>query len=94
MRCGAMEIRMKFVQLINQHGLKGMVRANKTGCLDVCELGAAVVIYPDNIWYTQIKIEDVEEIFFTSVLGNKIVDRLYANDATWEKLRKLRKRQS
>ena len=52
-RCGGMDIRMKFVKLINQHGLKGKVRANKSGCLDACELGAVVVIYPDNIWYTR-----------------------------------------
>ena len=36
---GSKEIRMKFVQLINEHGLKGKVRANKSGCLDACEMG-------------------------------------------------------
>tara|TARA_B100000214_G_C23906490_1_gene599125 strand:- start:235 stop:594 length:360 start_codon:yes stop_codon:yes gene_type:complete len=89
-RCGGMEIRMKFVQLINQYGLKGKVRANKAGCLDVCELGAAVVIYPDNIWYTEIKVEDVEEIFITSVIGNKIVNRLHADKSSWKRLKEIR----
>ena len=85
-RCGGKDIRGKFVQLINQHGLKGKVRANKTGCLDVCELGAAVVIYPDNIWYTQVKVDDVEEIFNTSILNNGVVDRLSADHDTWKNL--------
>ena len=78
-RCGGKEIRMEFVKLINQYGLKGKVRANKSGCLDVCELGPAVVIYPDNIWYTKIKIDDVDEIFETSILSDGIVERLCLN---------------
>ena len=67
-RCGGMDIRMKFVKLINQHGLKGKVRANKSGCLDACELGAVVVIYTDNIWYTRVEVHDIDEIFVTFVL--------------------------
>ena len=89
-RCGGPEIRMRFVKLINQHGLKGKIRANKSGCLDVCELGAAVVIYPDNIWYTQVQLEDVDEIFEASILNNNVVDRLVATDDTWEKLKRMR----
>ncbi|SVA77372.1 uncharacterized protein METZ01_LOCUS130226, partial [marine metagenome] len=50
---------MKFVQLINQHGLKGKIRANKSGCLDACEMGAVIVIYPNNIWYTRVSVDDV-----------------------------------
>ena len=90
-RCGGKEIRTKFVQLINQYGLKGKVRANKTGCLDVCELGAVVVIYPNNIWYTRVTIEDIEEIFLVSILNDDIVNRLVANDKTWEELDSIRK---
>ena len=89
-RCGGPEIRMQFVKLINQHGLKGKIRANKSGCLDVCELGAAVVIYPDNIWYTQVQLEDVDEIFEASILNNNIVDRLVATGDTWKKLKRMR----
>jgi len=90
-RCGGMDIRMKFVQLINQNGLKGKVRANKSGCLDACEMGAALVIYPNNIWYTHVSLDDVEEIFKTSVINDKIVDRLVSTEATWRKLQKIRK---
>ncbi len=89
-RCGGMDIRMKFVQLINQHGLKGKVRANKSGCLDVCELGATIVIYPDNIWYTRVKVQDVDEIFVTSIMDNGVVKRLCANEETWKELHEIR----
>jgi (2Fe-2S) ferredoxin len=90
-RCGGKDIRLKFVQLINQHGLKGKVRANKSGCLDACELGAAVVIYPDNIWYTRVSPDDVAEIFKTSILKNDVVERLAATEKTWDELRDIRK---
>ena len=85
-----MDIRKRFVQLVNQYGLKGKVRANKTGCLDVCEIGPNVVIYPDNIWYTGVKVEDVDEIFERSVLNNEVVNRLVASKETWGRWRTLR----
>ena len=90
-RCGGKDVRLKFVQLINQNGLKGKVRANKSGCLDACELGTAVVIYPDNIWYTRVTINDVDEIFETSILNDNVVERLSANEHTWKEMKENRK---
>ena len=89
--CGGNEIRMRFVQLINQHGLKGKVRANKSGCLDVCEIGPVVVIYPQSIWYTGITVENVEEIFEKSIIGNDIVERYVSKEETCELLAQSRK---
>ena len=60
---GGKEIRMRFVELINEYQLKGKVRANKSGCLDVCEMGPAIVIYPLGVWYTNFELSDVDEIF-------------------------------
>ena len=81
---------MKFVQLINQHGLKGKIRANKSGCLDACEMGAVIVIYPNNIWYTRVSVDDVEEIFETSIIKDSIVERLVSTDETWSELKNIR----
>ncbi|MFQ6677137.1 MAG: ferredoxin [Fidelibacterota bacterium] len=89
-RCGGNEIRLKFIQLINQHGLKGIVRANKSGCLDACEMGAALVIYPDNIWYTHVSLNDVEEIFNTTIISDRVVERLAASEKTWVQLKEIR----
>jgi (2Fe-2S) ferredoxin len=88
---GSMEIRKKFVQLINQHGLRGKVRANKSGCLDVCEMGVNLVIYPNNFWYTGVTEKDVDEIFKTSILHDEIVERLAASEKTWTTCEKIRK---
>ena len=87
---GANEIRMKFVQLINEHGLKGKVRANKSGCLDACEMGVALVIYPKGIWYANVIESDVPEIFNESILKNNVVKRLNANSETWKEMMQIR----
>ena len=88
-KCGGLDIRMRFVQLINEYGLKGVVRANKSGCLDVCELGPVVVIYPDTVWYTNVKLDDVDEIFQSNIINNVAVNRLAADKNTWSKLQLL-----
>ena len=89
-RCGGFDIRMRFVELINQHGLKGNVRANKSGCLDACEFGVAVVVYPGEIWYTNVTLSDVEDIFNETIINDKPLERLVANKKTWDDLNRLR----
>ena len=93
-KCGGADIRMRFVQLINEHGLKGIIRANKSGCLDVCELGPVVVIYPDAVWYTKVKLNDVDEIFNSNILNNKPVKSLTADKNTWNELQLLKEMES
>ena len=91
--CAAKEgkdIRFEFVKLINQHGLKGKVRSNKSGCLDACELGATVAIYPDGFWYVKVTTEDVPEIFEKSVLKGEPVERLLATEKTWQELERIK----
>ena len=78
--------------LINESDLKGKVRANKSGCLDVCEIGPAVVIYPQNIWYTGISVEDVDEIFEKSIIKDEVVDHLVSGEKNWSLLEDLRKK--
>ncbi len=43
-------------------GQASKVRVSKTYCLDVCEQGANVLLYPDNIWFKQVTLEDVPAI--------------------------------
>jgi (2Fe-2S) ferredoxin len=42
-------------------GLRG-ARVNQAGCLDRCEFGPTLVIYPEGIWYRAASREDVDEI--------------------------------
>ena len=50
----------------------------KTGCQGICELGPLVRIQKgkDVIQYTKVQLDDCQEIFTTSVLGDGVVERL------------------
>lgn len=52
------------------------VRINSAGCLDRCELGPTLVIYPEGVWYSAHSREDIEEILQTHLVGGRRVDRL------------------
>jgi (2Fe-2S) ferredoxin len=56
-------------------GLKD-VRINASGCLDRCELGPSMVIYPEGVWYSVRTPEDVDEILTVHVIGGGRVPRL------------------
>ena len=57
-------------------GLKGTIRANKSGCLDQCEHGPTVVVYPDEVWYSVKATEDVDEIIESHIVNGNPVERL------------------
>ena len=44
---------------VKARGLSGRIRVNHAGCLDQCEHGPVVVIYPRAVWYGRVKAEDV-----------------------------------
>ena len=56
-------------------GLEG-VRINTAGCLDRCELGPVMVIYPEGVWYTYHSREDIDEIVAIHLVGGGRVERL------------------
>ena len=55
---------------------QGKVRINNAGCLDRCEEGPCVVIYPEGTWYTYIDEHDVDEIVESHLTKGTIVERL------------------
>jgi (2Fe-2S) ferredoxin len=52
------------------------VRVNTAGCLDQCEHGVTVVVYPEAVWYGFVKLEDVEEIVESHLVNGRPVERL------------------
>lgn len=52
------------------------VRINAAGCLDRCELGPSIVIYPEGIWYRAETKADVDAILQEHLLGGRLVERL------------------
>jgi len=75
---GALEMQAYTKQRIKSLRLdgKGKVRINKAGCLDRCEEGPVVVVYPEAVWYTYVDHHDIDEIIDSHIVGGKIVERL------------------
>ena len=63
------------IKALGENG-KGKVRINKAGCLDRCEEGPVIVVYPEAVWYTYVDRADIDEIIERHVLGGEIVERL------------------
>jgi len=82
---GSQQIRELFKKEVAKRGLKGVVRANKAGCLDACEYGPSVVVYPDEVWYGGVTAEDVAEIVDKHIIGGEVVERLRIPDSCWNK---------
>ena len=70
--CGYAKKRMKAA---GQHG-RGMVRVNRCGCLDRCEEGPVLVVYPEAVWYSYVDREDIDEIIEQHLLNGRVVERL------------------
>lgn len=75
---GAQEIRDYAKKRIKQLKLSGknQVRINNAGCLDRCEEGPVIVVYPEEVWYTYIDKQDVDEIIDEHLVNGRIVERL------------------
>ena len=52
------------------------IRVNQSGCLDKCESGPVMVIYPQGVWYKFKDKMDVDEIINSHLIKGKIVKRL------------------
>lgn len=56
-----------------------------TGCLEPCLAGPTVVVYPDNVWYGGVTLDDVEKIIDEHLVGNKPVEFLMLDDEDFER---------
>jgi (2Fe-2S) ferredoxin len=54
----------------------GKVRINTAGCLDRCAEGPVVVVYPDEVWYSYLDQEDIDEIIDEHLVNGRVVERL------------------
>lgn len=51
-------------------------RINTAGCMDRCDEGPVLVVYPEGVWYTYVDESDIDEIFDVHLKQGRIVDRL------------------
>jgi (2Fe-2S) ferredoxin len=54
----------------------GKVRVNSAGCMDRCDDGPVIVVYPEGVWYTYVDKHDIDEIVDEHLVHGRIVERL------------------
>ena len=77
---GGIEVRDALKAGLTARGISKIVRANNAGCLDQCERGVSVVVYPEQVWYGGVTVADIDEIIERHVIGGHIVERLLQPD--------------
>ena len=55
---------------------EGTVVLTECGSVGFCAIGAAVMIYPDGVWYAQVRAKDVPEIVEEHIVNGRVVERL------------------
>ena len=81
--CGdthGLELVAEFKKQINDLKVGLKIRANKSGCLGICDFGPTVAIYPEGIFYVGVKKEDVTEIVQSHIVNKIPVQRLLLNE--------------
>ena len=73
--CG-LELIKEFKKQMKDLNLNSRMRAQKSGCLDACEYGPSVVVYPEGIFYGGVTPKDVTEIVNEHLVNNRPVQRL------------------
>jgi (2Fe-2S) ferredoxin len=77
--CGearGMELVNKFKEVLRDRGLQGKIRAQRSGCIDACSRGPALVIYPEGTYYGHLKLDDVERIVDQHLINNQTIQEL------------------
>lgn len=74
-------------RLRDLQGEKGLVhfKVVATGCLEPCLAGPTVVVYPDNVWYGGVTVDDAERIIDEHLVGGRAVEMLLLDDEDFER---------
>src|ERR1043166_1094452 len=54
----------------------GSVVLTECGSVGFCAIGAAVMVYPDGVWYAQVRAHDVPEVVEEPIVNGRPVQRL------------------
>jgi (2Fe-2S) ferredoxin len=76
---GAQKARDYVKKRVKELGISGpgnKLRINSAGCMDRCEEGPVIVVYPEGTWYTYVDENDLDEIIEAHLKNGRIVERL------------------
>jgi len=78
---GTQDLRDYMKKQVKELGLvRQGVRINTAGCLNRCDKGPVMVVYPQAIWYTFIDESDIDEIIAEHIVKGHIVKRLQVEE--------------
>ena len=77
---GSGKIQEALVSEIKKKGLEDEVKVVQTGCFGLCELGPIMIIYPGDVFYSRVTVDDIPEIVEEHLLKGRVVERLVHED--------------
>ena len=83
---GSKTLQSTLQKALEEKGLQDEIRIVETGCFGLCALGPIMIIYPEGVFYSNVKVEDIPEIVEEHLLKGRIVQRLVHTDETTEEL--------
>ncbi len=81
---GGQDLFARLKTLVAERLPAGQVMVTRTGCLKHCSRGPVIVIHPDNVWYARVRVDDLDEIVESHLIGGRPVARLLMPDVPWE----------
>ena len=86
-KVGAAEVKEAFVRELESRGLRygkeskgrnpeGTILLTDCGSVGFCSIGTAVMVYPEGVWYAQVREKDVVEIVEKHLIAGEVVKRL------------------
>ncbi|MFW6006605.1 MAG: NADH-quinone oxidoreductase subunit NuoF [Halanaerobiales bacterium] len=82
---GAEEVKLELQDELSEKGLSDEVKIVETGCHGFCEKGPIMIVYPEGVFYCELKPEDMEEVVEEHLLKGRIVERLLFKEPVTEK---------
>lgn len=80
----SVEVLQRFRDLQGEKGLLDF-KVVATGCLEPCMAGPSVVVYPDDVWYGGVTVDDVERIIDEHLVGGRPVGFLILDEDDFER---------
>lgn len=81
---GSGKIAQVLEQELKASGLEQEVKIVRTGCFGLRVLGLVMVVYPEGVFYSMVKSEDIPEIVQEHLLKGRIVKRLLYSEMVQE----------
>ncbi len=76
-----------FKKKLKELNLPIKLRAQKAGCLDICDFGQTVAVYPEGVFYVGVQLSDVDEIIEEHIINNRPVERLILENVRANKIK-------